>query len=580
MVRLLALFALALCATGLAAGLAGGWTILPVSLLAVGGGLLVVALLLWSLWQGPLGSRATQAGVNAFVALVAVLGIFGTGNYLAARDSVRFDLTENKLLTLTPQTQALLASVDRPLKLWIFDVPPAPADEQLLANYQRRKADLSFEYVDPEREIALVRRFDVQTRGEVYVEAGEDRQQLVQIVSENAPLSEVQLSNAIVKVLRERVPTLYFLQGHGEAPLEPGEGGLAQAMLALEERGYRIETLNLVEASAIPDNADAIALIGPQRPLLEGEVQVLKDYLAVGGSLFAAIAPEVEAGLDSLLGEWGIELDDRLVVDASRRGDPIGLGPLVPLVTRYSSHPIVESFGDGLSLYPLSRPVLFEAESAPDIAAEPLAYTHEETWAERDLTSEELSFDPASDRNGPLTLGYALSRSPKADEDSEEVDAAEPQAGEEAAADAPADATDAESEAPSETPESDAEPAAEATAETSENAVAEEEESTEAAAEDVAKLPEEARLAIFGSAGFATNGWFDQQLNGDMFLNTIDWLAQADADDSPLLVRPREQTNRRILLSPGQTRLLSIVAIVLVPLFGIMAAAITWWQKR
>ncbi|MEO0946903.1 MAG: Gldg family protein [Cyanobacteria bacterium J06641_5] len=536
---------------------------MPVSLLAIGGGLLLVTLLLWSFWKGPLGSRAARAGLNAFVALVAVLGIFGIGNYLAARDAIRYDLTENQLLTLTPQTQALLASVDRPLKVWIFDVPPNPADEQLLANYQRRKADFSFEYADPEREIALVRRFDVQARGEVHIEVGEDRQQLVQIVGENAPLSEVQLSNAIVKALRERVPTLYFLQGHGEAPLEPGEGGLAQATLALQERGYRVETLNLVETPTIPEDADAVALVGPQRPLLEGETQLLQDYLTAGGSLFAAIAPEIEAGLEPLLNDWGIELDDRLVVDASRRGDPIGLGPLVPLVTRYGEHPIVESFGDGLSLYPLSRAVLFAEEVAPDIKAEPLIYTHEETWAESDLTSEELSFDPASDRNGPLTLGYALSRSPQVDDPEESAMGSEksPEDAEEVpeAAEAP------EADPVEEIPDSEVETATESGSS--------EETATESSAGS--------RLAIFGSAGFATNGWFDQQLNGDLFLNTIDWLAQADADDSPLLVvRPREQTNRRIALSPRQTRALSLSSIALVPLSGILAAAITWWQRR
>ncbi len=544
MLRLLALFALALCAAGLVAGLvADTWTILPVSLLALGGGLLLVALGLM-LRRGLLGARASQAGMNAVVALVSMVAIFGIGNYWAARDAVRLDLTENKLLTLTESTQALLASLDRPLKVWVFDAPAAPQDEQLLGEYQRRKPDFRFEFVNPDRRIDLVRRFDVQAQGEVYVESG-DRQQLVQITSESAPLSEVQLSNAIVKLLRERIPTLYFLQGHGEAPLEPGEGGLAQATIALQERGYRVETLNLVERSQVPNDADAIAIFGPQRPLLPGEVEVLRRYLDAGGSLLAAVPPEVEVGLDDLFGDWGVELDERLVVDVSRRGDPIGLGPLVPLVSRYGNHPIVATFGEGLTFYPLSRAVSV-TEDAEDVMAEPLAFTHEETWAESDLTSEELSFDPASDRNGPLPLGYALSRLPTSSQDAI-------------------------------APEESGDPASDATATPQQQA---QEQQQPERANAPAPPSQESRLVVFGNAGFATNGWFEQQLNGDMFLNAIDWLTQADAQEQPFLVRPREQTNRRIVLTPLQTNVLSLVALAIVPLLGLTAAALTWFWRR
>lgn len=530
MLRLLALFALTLCVAGLVAILVtDAQTILPISLLAIGSGLLIV-ILGSMLRRGLLGARASQASLNALLALVSVLTIFGLGNYWAARDAVRLDLTENKLLTLTAPTQALLASLDRPLKVWVFDATPTPQDEQLLANYQRRKPDFSFEYVNSDRRIDLAPRFNVQSRGEVYIETG-DRQQLVQVVGENAPLSEIRLSNAIVKLLRERVPTLYFLQGHDEAPLEPGEGGLAQATMALQERGYQVETLNLVERSEVPADADTVVVFGPQRPLLQGEVAVLKDYLDAGGGIFAAVPPEVEAGLEPLLDAWGIELDERLVVDASRRGDPIGLGPLVPLVTRYGNHPIVASFGEGLSFYPLSRAVLLDEEVA-NVTGEPLAFTHAETWAESDLTSEELRFDPASDRNGPLALGYALNRAAIAEAPTEE----------EGNPDTVAD--------------------------------------SETASATEAEASQESRLVIFGNAGFATNGWFDQQLNGDMFLNAIDWLTQADADERPLSVRPREQTNRRILLTPLETNLLSLVSLVVVPLLGIVAAAVTWFWRR
>ncbi|MGK7897321.1 MAG: GldG family protein [Xenococcus sp. (in: cyanobacteria)] len=86
------------------------------------------------------------------------------------------------------------------------------------------------------------------------------------------------------------------------------------------------------------------------------------------------------------------------------------------------------------------------------------------------------------------------------------------------------------------------------------------------------------KMVIFGNGTFATNGWFQQQLNGDIFLNSIDWLT--GGDEQILAISPKEPTNRRINLSPLQAGIISWLAIRIMPLFGFIIAGIIWWQKR
>ena len=64
-----------------------------------------------------------------------------------------------------------------------------------------------------------------------------------------------------------------------------------------------------------------------------GEIDALKKYLAKGGTLFAMVDPAEKSGegalpnLTGLLKEWGIEVGDDVVVDASGLGQMFGAGP-------------------------------------------------------------------------------------------------------------------------------------------------------------------------------------------------------------------------------------------------------------
>ena len=86
----------------------------------------------------------------------------------------------------------------------------------------------------------------------------------------------------------------------------------------------------------------------------------------------------------------------------------MGFGPAVVLVNDYGEHPIAASFGEGMTIFPESRPL--KVRSLPEVASTPVAITNQQTWAESDLSSEEISFDSAQDLPGGLNVAIALSR--------------------------------------------------------------------------------------------------------------------------------------------------------------------------
>ncbi|MCC5647567.1 ABC transporter, partial [Nostoc sp. CHAB 5824] len=88
----------------------------------------------------------------------------------------------------------------------------------------------------------------------------------------------------------------------------------------------------------------------------------------------------------------------------------------------------------------------------------------------------------------------------------------------------------------------------------------------------------ESRLVVLGNSNFATDGLFQQQLNGDVFLNSVTWLSQQD--QQPLSIRPKEPKNRRIILTTTQANLLILSSLLVLPLIGFAIAVIIWWKRR
>jgi ABC-type uncharacterized transport system involved in gliding motility auxiliary subunit len=85
-----------------------------------------------------------------------------------------------------------------------------------------------------------------------------------------------------------------------------------------------------------------------------------------------------------------------------------------------------------------------------------------------------------------------------------------------------------------------------------------------------------ARLAVYGDSDFASNSTFDLQGNGNLFLNTISWLAQ---DESFISIRPKNPEDRRLTMTEAQGRLASYVMLLFLPV-GVLVAGISVWMKR
>ncbi len=539
-------------------------SILYLSLVIVGGTILFIWLVYLLVtgrrfWQ----KRSTQTGTNAFISTLSLVVILALINFIAVRYSPRIDLTENQLYTLSPETQEIVKNLQEPIKVYVFDKEITPQDEDLLENYQGYNDNFQFEMVDPDIRVGLTQQFNVQSLGDVYLEYG-DKKQLVQTLitfEQREPLSEIKLTNAIEKIKKDYIPKIYVLQGHGEYSIEPSpEGSLSEATNSLQSKGYEVKPLNIIENSGIPNDADVIIIASPKRALFEQEIAALKRYSEEGGNLFLLLDPNIDPGLEPILKDWGIQLDNRLIIDGSGSGNIVGLGPTTPFITNYGNHPITEEFTNSISFYPLSRPI--DTVEVENVQATSLLVTSEQMWAESNLESEEVIFDPEEDIPGPFDLGVALTRTITQETIDNQIKTD--------------DNIEQKNQDDSENSENNQVDDTTNNQETSPNN--EIEENKKEQSNNSQNQNTESRLVVIGNSTFATNNLFNQQLNGDVFLNAVQWLS--NQDEEPLSIRPKQAKDRRLNLSPLQANIITILSLGVVPLLGLIAAGITWWRRR
>ena len=136
---------------------------------------------------------------------------------------------------------------------------------------------MSVEYIDPDKRPVPAKEYEIQSYGTVVVEYMGRRERVV--VQPGQSPAEQDLTSALVKVLNPTEKRVYFLAGHGEKdPTNTERGGYSAIIDALRQDNYQWEKLIIAQTNAIPENATVLILAGPKTDLIEGEVELIRQY--------------------------------------------------------------------------------------------------------------------------------------------------------------------------------------------------------------------------------------------------------------------------------------------------------------
>jgi len=83
-------------------------------------------------------------------------------------------------------------------------------------------------------------------------------------------------------------------------------------------------------------------------------------------------------------------------------------------------------------------------------------------------------------------------------------------------------------------------------------------------------------LVLFGDSDFAKNGYFKNQGNADLFLNTVNYLAE---EEDLISIRPKEIDDRRVTLTQAEVTTIFYLVVIAIPLLVIIAGVVFYIKR-
>ena len=280
----------------------------------------------------------------------------------------------------------------------------------------------------------------------------------------------------------------------------------------------------------VPKDAAVVTIVAPKKDLLPNEVKALKEYLGRGGRLFILLEPFDNAGLKDFLAGYGVNLDNGMVFEYNQLTQDRAI--LSPIVTQYGPHRITQDF-TLFTIFPGPRPLFLNRE-VKTVTLLPLVTTSPSSWEklgedwQKDWQKDKKPlYDQKLDKKGPFTVAALVE--PKSDKQPAKSDAK-----------------------PAKPDQKPSEP------------------------EKSAKASQ-AFLAVFGDADFAADEFFNQLGNGDLFLNTVNFLA---AEEKQIIIRKTDQKLEPLQLTSWQILMIFFISVILLPLAMLAAGVSAYFRRR
>jgi ABC-type uncharacterized transport system involved in gliding motility auxiliary subunit len=508
--------------------------------LALGG----LALTLWAVYglRAEFGSMVRQRRGEIAMYTLGVVGVLVAIAYLSVLFPARVDMSSSGQFSLSPQTVTMLQRLERPVHVTFFHDPMMRETVELYKlMVSHSNNSVTLELFDPMLNPAQARRRGVEFAGTAIMES-EGRRLIV-----NGP-TETDIANAILRVSQSVQQQVCFLDGHqepdpfsmeshdhSESEIGHTHGlgsklvmherhGMAKARSGLESLNYLVKKVLLVSEQESLSGCNLLVVAGPRVALLPREVRAIGRYLDDGGNALFMLDPFVKTGLEPLLKEFGIAVDDTMVIDETSH---FWTDVSAPAVTEYNVHQVTRDLP--LTFFPGVRALSPTSERVPSVMVRPLINTSERSWANNDIDRAE--FDADRHRRGPSTIMVVANRRPEFTSATEAV--LRELRGEKPVEPLPAPGAD--------------------------------------------KGQKSSRIVVVGDSDFATNSFYNIMGNGKLFLNTVNYLS---ARENLIGIEPRTFDKPQVNLTNQQMKGTFFLSLVLIPSLMALIGVAVWWRQR
>lgn len=272
--------------------------------------------------------KTTKNGMNMGVMIILVCVLLFAVNFIGARNVKTFDFSQAQRNSLSDQSLKIIKTLEQELKIKFFYHQKQEGVEEnrkafreLIRKYQDHTSKINLEFVEVNERPDLAEAYGVkQGKGIVFLEYKGKKQSIEKI-------DEQDITQALIRVMSDKSKKIYFTEGHAEASLSDAQNpkGLGRLKTILESKNYEVKTVALAQVGKVPEDADALAIIGPMQGFLEHEIKALTEYVQRGGNLIIGLEQKNNTGLDKWLSTYGLQMENNYLISIANTPLPKGI---------------------------------------------------------------------------------------------------------------------------------------------------------------------------------------------------------------------------------------------------------------
>ncbi len=464
-------------------------------------------------------SKKFKSGAYSTLVTIVAIIIVIMANLFADELDLKFDLSSEKIFTLSDQTKEILSNLKDDVT--IYQIVTSGNEDvscmEVINKYSTQSGKINIIQKDPVVYPTFTDKYlgtgETITENSFIVECGNRykvvlyKDMFVQEINMSTYEYEVteidiegRITQAIMYVTSKNLPVMYEIGGHGEVALSEKVTGL------ISKENVELKQLNLMTGgSIIPEEAKSLIINAPMRDYTTEEVDAIIKYLESGGKilLLTTYTNNDMTNFNSLLEYLGVKLVDGVVIEGnSSYYLPDSQAYLVPKIEVHEITTPIKSSGLGI-IVPLSKgiEILDSKRETVDIIS--LLDTSSEAYSKVDSTSSTIE-KADEDILGPFNLAVAIKET------------------------------------------------------YGEN---------------------EARVVILGSSMILQDELltYSSAGNSDLFLNSVSWL---NDQESSISIRTRSVKNELLSLTGADVNLWSIITILVIPVIFLITGIVVWLRRR
>lgn len=388
----------------------GVWFPITYAILALG----FMALMVWLNLKRQtifsfLKSANTQKSGSQYLIILLGLIVFLGINFLATKYNKSFDITSDKINSLSSESLKLVKSLNETtiLKVYYVDEPQTSKIKMILkklfALYERESSKIKSEFVNAKWDPAAAEYLtkDDENKIVVFVENSKKKEKVFD------PISEESITSAMIRLNSLLKYKVYFTTGHGEkSTVDETPQGFSDFRNALVTRGLDTALLNLqnLKNGEMPADLYALVVAGPIKPFSKTEKDILKSFIEDGGKVLFALDPEFMSEFADVFDVFGVNLKNEYVVSVQ------SLVPLFVVGSTFSKiSEITSEFNSAQVLFPISGAITIDSSKTPKgVSVEPLVSTNEYSFSAKNSEEVQKTLQNISERNEMQGSSYVL----------------------------------------------------------------------------------------------------------------------------------------------------------------------------